>query len=383
MVAPAPPDDTLSLVVGGFTWTGWEEIRVTAGVERVPRGFELVVTEKFPGQAAQIDVQPGQPCVIKLGADIVVTGYIDRYAASIGPDGHAVHIQGRSKAGDIVDCAAGILDNTGKNIAGQIMSQPALGAVQLLLKPFGLTASSLSGPGSQIFQLNIIMGETVWELAERICRWSALLIYDGADGNLILSQVGATQMASGFAEGVNVQSASVSFSMDERFSLYLAAEMNVNPVLQLGGVDGNVLGVVVDPTMPRFRPRIIVSEQLGAGGQPLALQRANWEFARRIGRSQAVTLTVDTWRDSAGTLWAPNALAPVNLPSLKLTPAGPWAISEVSFVKSSDRGTVAELVMMPPEAFVPQPDIQYPFDWQVAKAIQDANANAASGAAGR
>src|SRR4029077_14638411 len=104
---------------------------------------------------------------------------------------------------------------------------------------------------------------------------------------------------------------------------------------------------------------------------------ANWEFARRIGRSQAVTLTVDNWRDSAGTLWAPNALAPVNLPALKLAPPGPWLISECSFIKSADRGTVAELVLMPPEAFLPQPDIQYPFDWQVAKAIQDANANAA------
>jgi prophage tail gpP-like protein len=124
----------------------------------------------------------------------------------------------------------------------------------------------------------------------------------------------------------------------------------------------------------RYRPLLIVSEQSQAAPQ-LAAQRAQWEMARRVGRSQALHVTCDTWRDSAGTLWTPNAMAQINLPSCKLSNAK-WLISEVTFNRGAE-GTTAELVLMPKTAFIPQPEVLIPFDWQVGQEVSAQGGGAA------
>ena len=48
------------------------------------------MTERFPGEADGVVVKPGDPCTVKIGDDLVITGYIDRYHPSITPTGHAV-----------------------------------------------------------------------------------------------------------------------------------------------------------------------------------------------------------------------------------------------------------------------------------------------------
>ena len=69
--------------------------------------------------------------------------------------------------------------------------------------------------------------------------------------------------------------------------------------------------------MGRFRPLIEVSQQTD-GTYDFAQRLANWEIARLRGRSQAVHVVCDKWRDEKNRLWTPNMLAPVHLPALKL-----------------------------------------------------------------
>jgi prophage tail gpP-like protein len=347
--------------VGAQAWQGWKAIRVTRGVERVPSDFDLAVTEEFPGQAARIDVQPGQACQIKIGGDIAVTGWINRYVGADGPQASDVRIMGRSLCQDLVDCSALVAGS-------QISGASALSLAQQLAAPFNVTVTALSGAGPVIPQFNVNLGESPFEIIERVARYAGFLVYDGPDGNLVLSQVGQQQHASGFVEGQNVQASSASFADDQRFSHYYAAVMSVDRLQDLG-TGGNLIGLVTDTTVARYRPRVIVSSQM-INGRHLAIALANWEKARRIGRSQAVSLTADSWRDRAGTLWTPNANAPVWLPARKLTPSVPWVIAEVSYILDAERGTVADLTLMPPEAFTPAPSTLQLFDWQIGQALQ-------------
>jgi len=102
----------LNLIVGSNSWAGWESVRVTRGIERCPSDFQIAVTERYPGQVGKVDIQPGQACTIEIGSDLVLTGYVDRYSANLGTNGHEVRINGRSKCQDLVDCAAGFLTAT-------------------------------------------------------------------------------------------------------------------------------------------------------------------------------------------------------------------------------------------------------------------------------
>jgi prophage tail gpP-like protein len=358
----AAPDDTVTLVIKGQTFAGWQSVTVQRGVERCPSSFDLAVTERYPDQPARIDIQPFDPCTVMIGGDVVLTGWVDRYAAEYSASAHSIRIQGRSLCQDLVDCSAVIE-------GAQISGASVLALAQQLAEPFKVKVTSLVGPGPAIEQFNVILTETPYEIIERVARYTQLLVYDGTDGNLVLAQAGGGGThASGFVQGVNVEAASVVFSGDERFSKYIAVMMTVDRVRDIG-VGGNFIDAVLDETVPRFRPHIIASEQL-VYGEFLAKARIKWEMARRIGRSQALRVTCDSWRDSAGRLWTPNALAPISIPALKLVPDEPWVIGAVSYSTDNERGTVADLILMPKSAFEPEPNVLQLFDWQVGKALQ-------------
>ena len=142
--------------------------------------------------------------------------------------------------------------------------------------------------------------------------------------------------ASGFALGTNIKAATAPFSADKRFSEYRVYWTSTDDMKQLrddaGGTNGNLHGLATDPTVPRYRPRLIMSEQTDQGVD-IGSRRAMWEMNRRNGRSQSISLTCDNWRDSAGALRKPNNLATVDAPILKLSG------KSVSFRKSPTAAT--------------------------------------------
>ncbi|MDE2104748.1 MAG: hypothetical protein KGL39_46355, partial [Patescibacteria group bacterium] len=200
-------------------------------------------------------------------------------------------------------------------------------------------------------QMNVMLGETVFEAIERLCRFSAMLVYDQPDGNIVLAQVGSGAMASGLTEGQNVQGGSVSLSMAERFSEYVVSQLSMD-VLGDAGDGGLITETVYDKGVPRKRVRYVIVESGDAGGD-IAKLRAQWEAARRYGRSQIAHVVADSWRDAAGALWSPNMLASLQLPTLRIASAR-WVIASVTY-RRGPGGSTAELELMPPKAFAVEP----------------------------
>ncbi|MGU7784878.1 phage baseplate assembly protein [Burkholderia sp. PU8-34] len=349
-------DDELFLSIGGQSISGWTDVRVTRGIERLPTDFDLGLTELYPGQLDRVVVQPGDECVVKIGPDVVLTGYVDRYVPSMDARGHSIRVAGRGKCQDLVDCAA-FWPN------GQISGTSALDVASKLAAHYGITVSCDVQNLRAIPQFNLFLGESCYEIIERVSRYSSLLVYDAPDGNLVLAQAGTVQASSGFQQGVNVQAASVQYSADQRFQTYTAFTQSVQMYSDIG-VAGNVIAQVTDSGVKRTRERVIVAEAV-QGFQDLAKQRATWEMNRRIGRAAVVMLTTDSWRDSAGALWTPNTLVPILLPQLKLADesgTGPvtWLIGDVTYQRNLQSGTTATITAMRPEAYLPEPTALQP-----------------------
>lgn len=373
----AQPSDDVSIVVGGQTISGWENVSICRGIERMPASFDIALTERYPTQDGLVDIQPGHPIQVKIGNDKILTGYVDHYAASCSANSHEVQISGRSMSEDLVDCSA-------KFSTFQINNTTLMGLANTLCQPFEIAVMTPDGDSAVMPQFSVILTETPYEILERVCRWANFLLYDDVSGAIIIAKLGDKTMASGFAEGANVQEATVQFSTSERFTeidpVYLStAFLQMAPSASGAPALPYIPGAAAtDSTFParasgtpRYRPLIVVSEQSQASPD-LAKLRARWEMTRRWGRSQAVTLICDSWRDSSGTLWAPNALAPIDLPSLKL-PSRTWLISDVAFLRN-ERGTTAQVTLMPKEAFIPAPDVLLPFDWQVSQELPNGGA---------
>jgi prophage tail gpP-like protein len=344
------------------TISGWTNVRVSRGVERCPSDFEVSFTEPFDSVDSVL-VQPGDEVEVYFGSDLLLSGFVDRYMPSFNSREHIVRITGRSRCQDLVDCSA-------HWSGGQLLNMPLLQVAKNLCAVYGITVNLAPGAnqGDPIPQLNIMVGEPIYDVLERLCRFRGLLLYDQPDGSLFLSGVGTQEdlgfptaigtkiASSALVQGVNVLSASALYSMDGRFSDYDAVYQGLDTCQDVGD-GGNLIAHVADGGVPRFRYRAIVSEHV-IGGAIVAEQRAKWEMARRLGRSFQVRVTTDTWRDSDGVLWTPNTGVNIDLPGLKLKPQT-WLISDVTY-KRNEGGTTADLVIMPPQAFFQEPIILNP-----------------------
>lgn len=350
MVTAAKPadSDVLLVVDEDRELGGWLEVRVTRGVERLPSDFQVTLTEKFPGTVEALQIRPGDPVVLLIGSDRVITGFVDVVRSLITPEGHSVTILGRSACQDLVDCSA-------EWPGGQIQGNSVLDIARKLAAPYGLEVTALTAPGDPIplYQLNI--GETAFEIIEKLCRYRQLLAYDDTDGNLLLSAVGTVAAASGFQEGVNVERAEVALSAHQRYSRYESYSMSLQSLNDLGDVDYTNSPPVIDDGVKRHRVRKVFCPTSGPLGTAFAEDRLVWEAVRRAGRSYAVSLTTDTWRDAAGALYAPNTLVRLQLPTLHL-PDVTWLVSEVTFRRDAE-GTHCDLLIMPQQSFIPEPQI--------------------------
>lgn len=351
--------DDLLLKLPNYVVGGWLSARMTRSIERCPNEFELRMTEQFPGQASEVVAMPGDACQVLIGADLVLTGYVDRIMRSMADGQHEIILTGRGKCQDLVDCSALWEGN-------QITNSDILQVAQKLAKPYGISVSRAAGQdvGSPIPMFNFGLGETAYSIIETMCRYRAFLAYELPDGSLRLERVSGKRAASGFREGVNVEDASVYRSMDERFQKYDSFLVSVD-MFRDAGESGNLLAAVYDSDVTRFRHRYVHVEVPPAMGEDVMLARTRWEANRRIGRSFQVRVRTDAWRDSAGKLYEPNTLVEVDLPILK-APKQDMLIGEVNYIKDGS-GTHCELIMMPPSAFDVQP-ATYP-GWQDVKPV--------------
>lgn len=339
--------DQLSIEANGQVITGWQDISVSRSIRRFPSSFEISFTERYPQNASAVVILPGSPCTVRIGNDTVLTGFVDRYAADVGPTTHNVHILGRSKCEDLFDCGTA-------NPIKQAQSSVLDYATQLC-QPFDITVTK-PGKGNGLTYPYYAgnMTESPYRLIETIARYSALLVYDDTSGNLVLNDVGAGKMSSGFTQGQNIQTASVSFSMDHRYKDYYVIINAVGQRLQQVGAS-NEQGHAVDDQVKRYRPIFITGQQILTGSN-IAQTRATWERNRRFGESAEVHLICDSWRDTNGMLWQPNYYAPLSAAAIKIDPpTTDWVIADVTYKRNLQLGTVSEITMMSAGAFSLQP----------------------------
>ncbi|QZN97361.1 phage baseplate assembly protein [Symbiopectobacterium purcellii] len=339
-------NDELILTVENRAITGWDRVRVTRSIERLPSDFDLGLMDYYAtGDKERQIVNPGDKCTVALGDDLVITGYLDRWTSGLFRSQHEVRAMGRSKCQDLVDCSAEWQNNV-------INTSTALDIAKKLAAPYGISVTSDVTDMVTVPQFTINFGESPQAIIDRISRYSAFLYYDKPDGNLYLTRVGAKSAASGVEQGVNIEQAFFQSSVDERFSDYVGLSLSLNKLE--GDYSSLTLATAQDPDVAtmRYRKHITIVESTMAANK-LAEQCINWEMNRRYGRSRQLQVTIDSWRDSSGALWQPNTLIPISIPVMGLEDES-WLLGEVTFTRD-DSGTHAQMLLMPPEAFIVQP----------------------------
>lgn len=349
-----PAREQLTIVAGGYELGGWLSSQVTRGVERLPSSFMVELTERFPGQVSEVPVLPGTTCQVYLSDDLILTGYIDLYRPAYDAERHTVTIAGRSKCEDLVDSA---IDGNLPGIGWVFTAQTVGEAATRIARPFGIAVSLPDGdfaiPPPQTFP--IMPGMTAYALLEELCRTAQCLLWDDANGNLVISGVGTTRAGSALVEGQNVENGEATLRTDIRYSDYQV----IAQVWDVNSGHYSVTGKAYDQGMQslgRYRLQIIPWEWPDTDGS-YSMKRALWQAARNWGRGQMVRITVTGWRDANDQLWTPNTIVSIACPTLKIQ--DDYIISEVTWMRG-ERGTQTLLTCMLPEGLTPEPFLPQP-----------------------
>lgn len=265
-----PPMEPVRLVIDGIVHEGWTDISVSRSLERAAGDFSLGITDKRRGPDG-VTVPPrlycGAVCRLYIGADIVLTGYVDDVSVDYSPRDHAIKVSGRSKPCDLVDCSvdpswsagagaggggqkpvsglfhpqgdiarqvrgdasptaglsgsaqpvgAGGVGSHGGHFRGQRLAQVAA----MLAQPYGVTVKVIGDSGDPFPGLTVEKGDKVLDVIERMCRLRGLLASDDAWGHLVLARPGQGRDCGALELGKTILAGTGRFSVKERYSEY-------------------------------------------------------------------------------------------------------------------------------------------------------------------
>lgn len=356
--------DAVTLRVNGIEYGGWKEVEIVAGIERQARDFTLGVTRNWPG-ATEIPrvIRQGDLCEVFIGADKLLTGYVD--ATPIRYDGKSVSVgvKGRSKTADLVDCSA--IHKTGQWRNAKIERIAAD-----LAAPFNLEVIAEASTGAAIVEHQIQPGETVFECIDRLLTLRQMLSTDDAEGRVIFISAGSGGKAGTKLEyGKNILSADAALDYKDVFSNYTVKGQHAGTDNDYAEAASGATASASDTSICRHRPLLI--KQDGQVSAQICVDRARFERSHRAAKALETTYTVQGWRQADGSLWLPNKLVRVTDPVIGFD--GEMLIVEATW-KLSESGTTTALRVGPAAGYMAhrksKKDAAEGDTWQGAQAAQ-------------
>lgn len=347
----APPDEAVTLKLGGQVYGGWSAIKISSSMEATAATFEVTVSERWlqgieptlpEGLVRTRPIAGGDLCEVLIGSTVLCTGQVERVHRAYGSDGHLVSISGRSRTGDLVDSSI----EADQQIRGKRLEAIA----QQLCEPFGIAVVAEVDTGPPIDEFHAKSGETVHGEIQKLCALRSLLVSDGPGGDLVITAIGAGRSHAPIRAGHDaIKSASAEFDVTHRHSAIICKGQQ--PIGGSGLRDGTSValgqGAAPDPEVKRHRPLVIQAK--GRATPDDCTKRAEHEMRRRQGRSREVGYTVQGWRDAAGKLWWKNQIRRVVDPLLGLD--DDHVIKSVAFAIDPRSGSITTLSLTLPDAY--------------------------------
>lgn len=337
--------DEITLRINGLNFSGWKSVEITRQMDAIAGAFSIALMDKWSAEAEALPIAAGMTCEIFIGRDKVIDGHIDGVDFSFSASDHGITVAGRDRSADMVDCSA-------LHAPGEWLNQTVLSIAADLAAPFGVSVRAEGDIGGPIASFKLEQGETAFEALNRALKQRELLACPDGSGGLVLLRPGAWSNPAALVQGQNVLSASASFDLADRFSLYRVQGQRPGGDDAFGEEAAAVEAEAHDASVVRFRPLIVRAESNVDSAS--AQQRAAWEATVRAARSVTLSAAVQGFRQGAdGPLWQVNALTQAHIPYLRLHQ--PMLVSKVSFKRDAQSGSVTSLELKDPGAFAPAP----------------------------
>lgn len=326
-------EEFITVVANGQVFTGWERVKVTAGIQQAARSFSVETTE----QIGEWKFPPGTPIEIYANGDLMIRGYVNAYQASGQHDAHRITIQGRGKGQDFVDCSA-------EHATHEFDNQSPLQAGQALdVYGIGISADI---PLDSVPRMHVVPGESPFQFLERYLRPVGASMMGMPEGGIRITDASAARSHYGILmEGQNIKTFMVDLNDGSRHSKYVARGQSRSGT---GATRLRTSGSASDRGVRRRRTRVLANETDSDQGR--VRSRARHERDRAAGRSVKAAVQVQGFRDFAGELYTPNRLIYVHAPIL-MHLATTMLIEQVQFSQDNRSGSLCDLQLVDPRAY--------------------------------
>lgn len=333
------------LLIDGKEYAGWTRLEVQRGIEQIAGGFVLQLTSRYPGVDIPVQLREGLACEVKLGSDLVISGYVDDFETDDTDTSSQIRLAGRDKTGDLVDCSA--IYKTGQWRGVKLDT-----IVADICKPFDIKV--LVAPGTNVAgvfkRFALEEGEKAFDAIDRACRLRAVLVTSTPAGELLICTAGTADSGVALIEGVNMKKFNSKHSWKERHSEITLKGQVPGDDQENGAAAAHLRASAKDDEINRYRPLVVMAEH-GTSNKALA-DRATWETNVRMGRGKRGGCTVVGWRTGKdgqeGPLWQPNTL--VQVTSARMNIDRQLLIVSCSY-QLTEQGRVCDLTFARPEAF--------------------------------
>lgn len=333
-------EERVVLQIGSQLHTGWQEVSIRLSLEQIADEFSLSLTERWTESNEIRPVVPGQACTVKIGDELVLTGYLDEVLPDYDAESHSLQASGRSRAADLVDCSG-----KEKRLDGRTLGQIATALAQL----YDIEVVDKVGDNKPFGAFVLEDGQPIAEAIERAAQLRGARIVSDAQGRLVIVHAVQREISTVLELGVNIRKASGTFSDRDRFNQYIVEGQTPGGDDWSGTQASAPSSRANDPRVRKPRSILIVCDTPADGGD--CASRAELESRMRWAKSRGVTYTVGGWQHEQG-VWRPGDLVHVRDAYLGLDEK--MLVSDVQLIEGND-GRRAELRIAPPEAFAPIP----------------------------
>lgn len=335
------------LSVNGSEYSGWNTIQITNSIESFVGSFSMSVSERWNGNSKPWPILEGDECTVKLGNDVLITGYVDSRAMSLSDSDHTFEVAGRDKAADLIDCSA-VLS------AWEFSNVGILEICNKVASPFGVKVAfgpGISAPSVPPYVV-INPGESAFDVIERAARLAGLFAMSDGKGGVLLTKAGKVAAATPLIEGVNTKEISCQYESASTYRKYIVIGQQQGSDEIFGEAAADVRAEAQDMNVKRAA-RVLLLQAEGSATIRQAQDRASWEASVRRARACSVQVKVQGWEQRTGQIWRVNS--PVQLDASFIGIKGEMLISEVTYLLSESEGTVTQLTLRLPGAFDPEP----------------------------
>jgi prophage tail gpP-like protein len=359
-------NEKVSLQVGGFDYYGWKSIKIKHSIENLAGVYSLTVHDKWQPNTQAWAIEAGESCLVKIGDDTVITGYVDKTNITLDSKNHTISVEGRDRTGDLVDCSA-----SPKEFTGLFFEQVAAE----LIKPYPVVLlSDLTGKvqppkngesGAKLNKKASNTGETVHKVLEKLAKMQGVLLVSDRLGGLVITRAGMAGRADdSLVLGENVKSINYEKNFSQVFSeITVKGQDTGGKPLSLATVEKTVKPVATvkrgssttakSDSVGRYRPHIMQAEEQADAAR--CKTRAMWEVSNREAKSKRITVIVQGWRQTTGKLWQINTLVKLTAPVVPEDTD--YLIVSVEYSIDLNGGSVTTIELRQKDAYTLLPEI--------------------------